>query len=711
MLDLETYEGLRQARELLKTADAAVFDFKPGELERLGLDEVTLRAANPGLLHIWLPMYTPHGRWSQLPHDDSLLAALNGCTDMQFCYGDVPVHFIAPMVSYHYAYIAATAIAASLYERGNSGEGQALQVSGLDALAASESGGAIEAEGLMRMGGDGARGGTANYRLYECSDGKWLFLGSLTQKFFIQALEAMGLIDVYVSEGIEGEYLNMMMPPGREKVIAALDERFAEQPRDHWMQVLADADVPRAPVGERNEWFRGEVVEANEMRIELEHPELGKILLPGVPAKLHDTPGSVRHLAQEVETADLPAHQPLLPESPESRDGGPLAGVTVVDLGGYIAGTFAPTVLAAMGANVVKVEALDGDPFRFAGLVAAGHNQGKRSLAIDLKNPEGREAIYQMVRGADLVLDNFRSGVLERLGLDYETLKGINPDIICASVTGYGWGPMKERPGFDPLVQAESGMMGAQGGDSEPVFYQLPINDESTAIMAAFGMITALVARQRTGRGQRVETSLANQSVVLQSGELTWYEGRPEAPIGGMNCVGESALLRLYECADGWIALACSSTHQFQQFAAGMGRPEWVSVTTAEQSLAEPRDGELASAIADACKEMARDELLDRLLSREVPVAPVFDISELGQSEWFRQNDFYMETDHPLFGPMRSVAGYGRWSRTKAGFPFRAPMIGEHSFEVLREFGVPEERVATLQSDGAIAQWSPDESA
>jgi len=653
-------------------------------------------------------MYTPHGRWSQLPDDDSLLNAISGCADMQSSYGDVPVHFIAPMVSYHYAVMAATAIASSLYERGESGLGQSLVVTGLDALAASQSGGAIEAEGMTRMSGtDGARGGMANYRLYQCGDGEWLFLGSLTQKFFVSMLDALDLLDIYTSEEIGGDHAKVAVSPGRELVIAALDARFAEEPREHWLKVLADADVPRAPVGERNEWFRGEVVAANDMRVELEHPELGKVLLPGVPAKLHDTPGSVRHLMSDSDVADIGPHEPLLPASPKSAEGGPLAGVTIVDLGGYIAGTFAPCVLAAFGATVVKVEALDGDPFRFAGLVSAGHNQGKRSLAIDLKHPEGREAIYQMVRGADLVLDNFRSGVLERLGLDYESLKAVNPDIISASVTGYGWGPMKKRPGFDPLVQAESGMMKAQGGDSEPVFYQLPITDESTAIMAAFGMVAALVARQRTGKGQKVETCLVNQSILLQSGELTWYEGRPEAPLGDMNCIGETALRRLYQCSDGWIELACRTTQHFQQLAAAMGRPEWVAVTTAEEALIVPREGELAASIAEACAGMPRDEVVDRLLARNVPVAPAFGIVELGQSEWFKANDFYMETDHPLFGPMRSVSGYGTWSRTKAGFDRRAPMIGEHSLEVLREFGVTEASIATLRADQAIVQWQP----
>ena len=124
--------------------------------------------------------------------------------------------------------------------------------------------------------------------------------------------------------------------------------------------------------------------------------------------------------------------------------------------------------------------------------------------------------------------------------------------------------------------------------------------------------------------------------------------------------------------------------------------------------MAAPRDGELAESVAEACSEMARDDVLDRLLSRGVPVAPAFAIEELGQSDWFEVNGRYMDTDHPLFGPVRSVSGYATWSRTEAGFKCRAPMIGEHSLEVLQEFGVPQESIARLRADGAFVQWDPE---
>ncbi|GAB4331668.1 MAG: CoA transferase [Dehalococcoidia bacterium] len=708
-LDLDTYEGLRAARDLLATADVAVFDSRPGALERRGLDAGSLLAANPALLHAWLPHYTARGRWSQLPQGDALLSAVTGTSHLQFSWEDVPVYLVAPMLSYHYAMITATAIAAGLYERRRTGRGQALQVSGLHAFAAAQSGSAIRAGEIVRMRATGARGGVPNYRLYQCADGKWLFLGTLTAKFFLNALQALDLLEILTWEGVDGEHANMLVPPMRDKVIAKLDERFAEKPRDEWLRILREHDVPRAPVGDRETWFHGEVVAANEMRVELEHPDLGPVEMPGVPVKLSETPGSVRHLPRDVTLADLPPHRPTVEAEPGApfvapAPGGPLDGVRVLDLGGFIAGTFGPTVLANFGADVIKVEPLEGDPFRAVALSFVGHNQGKRGLAIDLKHPDGLAAFYDMVRGADLVLDNYRAGVLQRLKVDYETLRGINPRITSCSVTGYGRGPYANEPGFDPLVQAESGIMAAQGGDDEPVFYQLAVNDESSAIMAAFGMIAALYAREATGRGQRVETALANQSVMLQSGELTSYAGAPPRPIGGRDCAGIAALNRFYQCADGWLVVACERPKHFPRLAMALGHPEWCGRYTAEQALAEPVASPLADAIAEAVRELPLDDVIDRLTTARVPCAPALELAELWESPWFRGERFAMESDHPQFGRMDTVRAYAEWSRTPSEFRRRAPLLGEHSREVLESFGIDGDRVERLLGSGVVRQ-------
>ncbi|MGH2625965.1 MAG: CoA transferase, partial [Anaerolineales bacterium] len=326
---------------------------------------------------------------------------------------------------------------------------------------------------VFRFGSGTSRGGVPNYRLYECADGKWFFLGTLTQQFFLKALAATDMMHLMALDEVQGEFTNLLKQPGLGIAIPAMEARFKEKPRDEWLRILHEAGAPRGPVGDREEWFAGETVAANEMRVELEDEVLGKVVLPGVSLKLSETAGSVRHLpqplsttAEESEWAETRTGErtsPLRPGAPSPvPNHGPLAGVRVLDLGAFIAGTFAPAVLSQWGADVIKVEPPEGDAFRTYGLGFVGYNRGKRSLSLDLKRPEGRALFLDLVRKSDVVLDNYRVGVRERLGIDYASLAAVNPRIISVSVTGYGpKGPLAVDPGFDPLIQARSGMMQA----------------------------------------------------------------------------------------------------------------------------------------------------------------------------------------------------------------------------------------------------------
>jgi crotonobetainyl-CoA:carnitine CoA-transferase CaiB-like acyl-CoA transferase len=237
-------------------------------------------------------------------------------------------------------------------------------------------------------------------------------------------------------------------------------------------------------------------------------------------------------------------------------------------------------------------------------------------------------------------------------------------------------------------MQARSGMMRAQGGDDEPVFHQIAVNDTATAMMAAFAILAALHARETTGRGQEIQTCLANQSVLFQSGELTWYEGRPPSPIGGRDFLGFSALRRFYQCADGWIGIAAANPEQFQPLAAALGHAEWAGRMTAERVATEPANGELAGRIAAALEAMPVADVLDRLLARGVPAAPARRHEELFTDHWLAANGFFRGYDDPQFGHIRGITGYADWGRSIGGFPRRAPAVGEHTREILEEFGM-----------------------
>jgi len=706
-LDVHSFAGLSAARSLLATADVAVFDSLPGELERSGLDSATVHAANPALLHAWFPPYSPLGRWSQLPPDEALISALTGISWLQSSYEERPTYLVTPQVQYGQAMLGAGVLASALYERSKTGLGQAITVSGLHGVSAVEAGGTIRAAEMFRMGGRGSRGGVPNYRLYECSDGLWFFLGTLTPQFFLKALEATDMMHLMAWEGVEGEFTNLLKPGINQLVITALEERFKEKPREEWLKILHDHDVPRGPVGVSEEWFRGETARANDMYVELEHSKLGTVALPGVPVKLSETPGSVRTLPTptKVEAIAPKAEPAVIRQSSIDNSSGPLSGVRILDLGAFIAGTFAPGILAAWGADSIKIEPLDGDPFRTYGLGFIGYNRGKRGLAIDLKNPLGREAFFDLVRVSDVVLDNYRNGVRERLGIEYAKLREMNPRIISCSVTGYGpTGELSPDPGFDPLVQARSGLMNAQGGDTEPVFYQIPVNDTGSAMAAAFGMVAALYARERTGVGQEVLTCLANQSIMFQSGELTSYEGRPANAKGALDCLGTSALNRFYQCSDGWVMMAGTKPEHFPAACIALGHPEWAGRVIAEKAMFEPVEGPLAAQFAEAFAALTKDEAVDRLLAKGVPAAPVTMTQDIFDSTWMHQNDYFVDFDHPQFGEIRGPKHLGTFSRTPGGYPYRSPLLGEHSVEVLQECGFAEERIASLLEAGVVRQ-------
>ncbi len=686
VLDLASPDGLAKARRLIATADVVVFDAAPSELEILGLDAATLTVANPRLIHTWMPMYGTEGEWRDLPPEDLLLSAVSSASFGQSSWEDVPVHLVTPQVSYGHAIAAAGAIGAAIFERRRSGLGQALLCSGVHGVAAVRSGGAIRAGNLMRMGaGRGSRGGSPNYRLYQCGDGEWLFLGTLTLPFFLRGLESLELFEILAWEGVDGDIANLQRPPFNERAIEALDARFLEKPRGEWLAILHANGVPAGPVGEREAWFAGEQVAANEMRVELEDPTLGHVSVPGVSSKLSVMPGSIARTMQDTTIEEaLSRRVPTMAPSAEPGDPpihGPLTGIRVLDMGAVIAGPFGPTVLANYGADVIKVEPPEGDSLRTAALGFAGWNRGKRGVIVDLKTASGLESFYALIRTTDVVVDNFRRGVTTRLKIDYEHLRAINPRIITCSVMGYGpTGPLAPDPGFDPILQARSGMMAAQGGDDEPVFHTIPVNDGASGLMSAFTVIAALNARERTGVGQHVWTSLANQSVVCQSGELTLYEGRPKLPRGGRDCPGERALHGMYECADGWLAIAAKSENVASAVLSVLGVG---GRYTGSEALNAPRAGEIADAVAARFLTMTTARAVADFARHGLPLAPAIRTDATPDDPWLNANNFWEDYDLPGTGPVSGVRGYADFSRTPGGFRYPAPPLGAHTAEVL----------------------------
>jgi crotonobetainyl-CoA:carnitine CoA-transferase CaiB-like acyl-CoA transferase len=302
-----------------------------------------------------------------------------------------------------------------------------------------------------------------------------------------------------------------------------------------------------------------------------------------------------------------------------------------------------------------------------------------------------------LARTADVVIDNYRLGVRQRLDIDYATLKAINPRIISCSINAYGEsGPRAVLPGFDPLLQAEGGMMAAQGGEGDPILHTIAVNDVATAGVVAASVIAALNARERTGEGQEILTSLMAQSLLFQLGETVSYAGRPPNSLGGVDCLGVRALDRYYACADGWIGLACDTPGE----AAALARVLGVGLPPA--ALDESRDGPFAARLEAALAGRGRGEVLDQLLAAGVAATPVLRSAETLEDQWLWKNGFLERWEHPRLGPMIGVKGVADFARTPWGYQRPTPDLGEHSVELLAEWGITPDRIEALLASGAV---------
>jgi len=390
---------------------------------------------------------------------------------------------------------------------------------------------------------------------------------------------------------------------------------------------------------------------------------------------------------------------------------GPLEGVRVIDLSQVIAGPYGPALLAQSGADVVKVEPLEGEMWR-AGPPASFQslNSGKRSLPINLRSAEGRAVMHRLCAWADVLVENFRPGVVERLGVDYATIAAVNPRLIYVSVSAFGAsGPYAHRPGFDPLLQAMAGTECAQGGPhNPPVFMSVAITDFTTAMLQA-GMVTlALFDRERTGKGRRLEFSLLRSALYLNAEGFTRYQGRVERPLPDQGQHGFGPLDRMYRCADDWLFLYLPPADDacWLRLTAASGLQALAADARFETAAGRVQHAEaLAGALEAAFGSDGRERWLATLEAAGIPCAPVIVdySSHFFSDEQALANRYFVWGMHPTSGLVQQVGNYLDFSATttdQEGRPY--PTLGQHIDELMAELGYGPGEVAALRAAGAI---------
>src|SRR5438132_1061099 len=386
---------------------------------------------------------------------------------------------------------------------------------------------------------------------------------------------------------------------------------------------------------------------------------------------------------------------------------GPLHGFRIVDLTSNVSGPLATMILADQGADVIKVEAPDGDSTRSGanrrGGFSAGflnNNRNKRSIALDLKRPAALDALKRLAIGADAFIQNFRPGVADRLGVGEDAIRKAAPTIVYISISGFGEkGPYAQAPAYDPVIQGFSGLATVQAGSdtARPRLLRTILPDKLTAITASQAITSALLARERTGQGQHVRLSMLEAVVAfLWSSDMTGQTFVGDEPA---EQEAASAIDLIYETADGYITAAVVTDRQWQGLTRALDKPEWLD----DERFKTPA---LRAQNIDARLRLIQDELigrrsaewLDRLTRADVPCGPVLTRSQMIRHPHVQAMEIVEEYAHPKAGRLRQSRAAARFSATPASIRRGAPGLGEHTEDVLGEIGYSAGEIADLRA-------------
>ena len=400
------------------------------------------------------------------------------------------------------------------------------------------------------------------------------------------------------------------------------------------------------------------------------------------------------------------------PNHPITKFRPALAGLRVLDVTQFMAGPFCAMLLADLGADVIKIEPPAGDSTRqMPGAVGVDTpsfnavNRGKRSVVLNLKLPEGRDIFTRLACSRDILIENYRPGVMDALGLGYQALAPLNPRLIYASISGYGQtGPSRTKGGFDLIAQGVAGIMSITGeAGRPPVKAGVPLTDLGAGLFTLVGILAAVESRHTTGLGQHVDTSLVDAGVALSLWEATEYfsgMGVP-APMGSAHRM--NAPYQAIRCADGYITIGGANERLFRRLCDVFGHPEWMEVPEFVDNASRVRNrAALAERIESITVQEPRGHWLALLEASDIPCGPINDYAQVFADPQVVARNMVVEVDHPTLGRLKTLGSPIKLSTTPPDPRRRAPLLGEHSDEVLAEAGYEEGEIAALRRAGAV---------
>ena len=406
----------------------------------------------------------------------------------------------------------------------------------------------------------------------------------------------------------------------------------------------------------------------------------------------------------------------MSPSAPGTKRPLPLMGVKVLDVSQVMAGPYSCMLLADMGADVIKVEPPgSGDQtrgamgFKMKGPDSMGFlnmNRNKRSIAINLKSEAGKAILFKLVKEADILVENYRPGVMKRLGVGYEVMSKINPALVYVSISGFGQsGPWAMRPGFDLMAQAMSGIMSVTGnGDGKPLKAGVPVADIGCALFATYAALSAYIGAKNTGQGQYIDASLFDSALAFSIWDTSeyWGTGNPPVALGTANRM--TAPYQAVKAKDGYFVMGATNNKLWQKLCEILERPDLLQ--KAEYQTIAGRLGQREQLIQELENSFAlksADEWIDLLLEHGIPAGPILDYPQAFESEHGRHRQMRIEIDHPLEGKVPNIGFAVKMQGTPQEVRRHPPLLGEHTQEVLMQAGFTPDEIKALEEQGAFA--------
>lgn len=724
VLDLKTNDGQQHAQKLARQADVLIENFRPGVAERLGVGYQALSDLNPELIYCSLPGFGEDSPFRNHRGWESIVAASTGVYQpVDGASG--PLFVPLPVASTFAAIIGAVSVGAALCSRHNTGLGQRIEVPLHSAVFAAMGRHLVRLHDMEPPDRFILPRNTMA-RQYKCADGRYVQNHGMFERFARQFLTAAGH-----SEWIE-DFVSNIGKPVDSETLELWKERFEniflQRTAKEWQEAISAAGGACAVCNTVDEWLEHEHAHAAGMVVEVEDSKLGLMKQPGVTVKLRGTPGAVqgrapmlgehteeilggegwKNLAPSSAKRDTGREsRPELarastPHSSGSNGGrqadvmGALQGVRVLDLCIILAGPTCGRTLGEFGADVIKID----DPGRPSDVHGSlDVNRGKRSILLDLKSVQGKEAFWRLVETADVIVENNRKGSLARLGMGYEDVKQRKPDIVYASLNAYGYGgPWSERPGWEQLAQAVTGIQVRRGGrDGSPITLPYPMNDYGTGLMGAYAVALALHERNRTGRGQSVDCGLALTACLIQSPYFLDYSGFQRSEPEGLEVRGFSALSRLYPASDGWLYLHCGNEDDWRRLTgvpdfADLGRDQRFGDAQARSE----HQRELAAELNRIFPLQDRGRWMRLLRAAGLSVMENLGIPDFRDDPYVRKAGLVATREHPGRGRADHLGVTARLSGTPMRLGRPSPILGADTHEILAEIGYTAQEIDAL---------------